>query len=267
VNDKKYPANDSALGKRTSGVRQSAHFAMEAQAAVEFLRGDDQAITGNERVTGSHFLPGDPNNGGFVQPERSYHSSRALPNSELLSYKSTAKRELSEEEIDQRAFYDSETKAYNLRFFLRNLSDELLRCRTFNHCASLLVVTINNFPNLGLDYGALASEAIVKAASEAVIDNCRVIDSVARFMEDRFIILCPETDVHDAAILAENIRLTFEQIAIPHQWHTIRFHANIGLAQFPGHGEDVESFVALADFAANSVEEIGGNAVLLAPDM
>ncbi|MFX5328534.1 diguanylate cyclase, partial [Acinetobacter baumannii] len=55
---------------------------------------------------------------------------------------------------------------------------------------------------------------------------------VGRFMEDRFIVICPETDVNTAAGLAERVRLTFESIAIPHQWHTIRFQANIGLAHF-----------------------------------
>jgi hypothetical protein len=37
--------------------------------------------------------------------------------------------------------------------------------------------------------------------------------------------------------------------------------------EFPTHGNDVESFIALADYASDSVAAKGGNGVLLAPNV
>jgi diguanylate cyclase (GGDEF)-like protein len=174
-------------------------------------------------------------------------------------------RELTEDEIDQKAFYDTTTEAYNLRYVLRTLHSELLRAQTFNRPVSILVVAVNNFKNLGLDYGALALDSIASTAATTLLTTCRAVDIVGRFMEDRFIVVLPETDLRSASVIAENMRVAFDQIAIPHQWHTIRFQANIGLATFPGNGNDVESFISLADYASDSVAGRGGNGVLLAP--
>jgi diguanylate cyclase (GGDEF)-like protein len=269
-------------------VRRQTQFNLDATAAVEYLkRGMDQSTTGNQRVTGSTpvvfdqrqthsgagFAPvvdqrvtGGVTSGGFLHPQSNYAQSQNTTNNPFQRHDIVV-REMTDDEVDQRAFFDTLTKAYNLRFMLRCLHTELVRAQQFKRPTCIMVVSIHKFKEIGMDYGALALDSVICTSAEALMITCRAVDMVSRFMEDRFIVMMPETDLHTAAAMAEKVRQTFSSISIPHQWHNIRFSANIGLAEFPTHGQDVESFISLADFACDSVAEAGGNSILLAPTM
>ena len=274
---------ENLFNKRVTDVRRQTQFNMDAMAAVEYLKRAgaeatstssnpvyDQRQTGgfSQRQTGGFATSQAPvdqrvtgTNQGFVQPQGQYGQSGIFQRADVVV------RELTDDEIDQKAFFDTSTQAYNLRYLLRHLHNELIRAQTFNRPVSIMVVAIDKYKDLGLDYGALALDSVASTAAQALMITCRTVDMVARFMEDRFIVVLPETDLQTATQIAERVRLTFEGISIPHQWHNIRFHANIGMAEFPGNGEDVESFIGLADFAADSVAQNGGNGILLAPKM
>ena len=259
---------ENPFNKRVTDVRRATQVNMAAMQAVDYLQNGDGRQTGAhpvaqhvsqqmQRVSGTYNT-----DSGFNHPQQSsYTQSGVFQRADVVV------RELTEDEIDQKAFFDTGTDAYNLRYLLRTLQNELMRAQSFNRPVSIMVVSINNFKNLGLDYGALALDSIASTAATALMTTCRAVDMVGRFMEDRFIVVLPETDIESAAVIAEKVRATFENIAIPHQWHSIRFQANIGLASFPGNGNDVESFIALADYASDTVTAGGGNAVLLAPTM
>jgi diguanylate cyclase (GGDEF)-like protein len=284
VNDKWLDASvikENPFNKRVSDVRRATQMNMEAMAAVEYLRSGDGGQTGAHPV---------------VQQNPHMHAQKSMSQSQIMSTQRTSGtfhtesgfasrtppaysqtgvfqradvvvRELTEDEIDQKAFFDTTTEAYNLRYTLRMLHNELVRAQMFNRPVSMMVVAINKFKELGLDYGALALDSIAATAANTLMTTCRGVDMVGRFMEDRFIVVLPETNLRNASVIAEQVRVAFEAIAIPHQWHTIHLQANIGLAEFPTHGNDVESFVALADYASDSVAAKGGNGVLLAPNV
>ena len=283
---------ENAFNKRVGDVRRQTQFNLDANAAVEYLkRGMDVGQTsGTHPVSGTHQVPngfshdqrqtggftgngdqrntGNINTRGFLQPTGTYSQpNQAITGSQPFQRHDIVVREMSDDEVDQKAFFDTLTKAYNLRYMLRCLHTELVRSQQFQRPTCLMVVSIHKFRDLGMDYGALALDTVLCTAAEALMITCRTVDMVSRFMEDRFLVMMPETDLHTAAALAEKVRLTFEGISIPHQWHNIRFHANIGLAEFPTHGQDVESFISLADFACDSVAEAGGNSILLAPNI
>jgi diguanylate cyclase (GGDEF)-like protein len=298
VNDKWLDANvikENPFNKRISDVRRATQMNMEAMAAVEYLRSGQGAHSGSNPVVQQHPQQNSQQNQQQSQYQ-TLHQNTSMTNSQIMSPQRVSGtfntesgfasrtppsysqsgvfqradvvvRELSDDEIDQKAFYDTTSEAYNLRFTLRTLHSELMRAQSFNRSVSIMVVAIDRFKDLGLDYGALALDSMVSTAVTTLMTTCRAVDMVGRFMEDRFIVVLPETDLRSASVIAEKVRVAFEAIAIPHQWHTIRFHANIGLAEFPTHGTDVESFIALADYASDSVAAKGGNGVLLAPNV
>jgi diguanylate cyclase (GGDEF)-like protein len=275
---------ENAFNKRVGDVRRQTQFSLDANAAVEYLkRGVDTGLTSgshavpsgfsnDQRQTGGFTSSGDQRSTGsrgFLQPTGTYSQPGQVTttSSQPFQRHDIVVRDMSDDEIDQRAFFDTLTKAYNLRYMLRCLHTELVRSQQFQRPTCLMVVAIHKFREIGMDYGALALDNVLSTAAEALMVTCRTVDMVSRFMEDRFLVMMPETDLHTAAALAEKVRQTFEGITIPHQWHNIRFHADIGLAEFPTHGQDVESFISLADFACDSVAEAGGNSILLAPSM
>lgn len=172
-----------------------------------------------------------------------------------------AARELTDEEIDERALYDSQTRAYNLRHIVRMLRHEYTRA-TFNGSPlSIFVIAIDNFATI--PPGAV--EKAVDAVSRALLTNGRPIDLVGRYTEGRFMLVSPEMNAQQAAEAAEIIRKLCENIAVSHQWQNLKMTASIGVATTAAGIDDVESLIALADLGSDMVVEQGGNGVFVAP--
>jgi len=172
--------------------------------------------------------------------------------------------ELTVEEIDDRALYDSHTRAYNLRHTLRLLRSELVRAAYTNRSVSLLVVSIDRYDEILQDHTSVAVEKAVDAICRTLLQFCRPIDIVGRYMDRRFIVICPEMAESQAAELAEKIRAVCAAIVIAHNWKNIKLSASIGIASLSAECNDVESFIALADLGADMVTENGGNGVFFA---
>ena len=171
---------------------------------------------------------------------------------------------MTDDEIEQRATFDSQTPAFNLRYVVRMLRHELVRSQFFGRTVSILVVSIDNFDKIETEATAVVVEKALDAVAHAVIFSCRPIDMVARYMQSRFLVVCPETEEQQATEFAEKVRKTCEQIAVSHQWQTHRVSASIGIACSSAECSDLESLLAMADLGADMVGERGGNGVFVA---
>lgn len=176
-------------------------------------------------------------------------------------------REMTNDEIDVRAFFDESSPTFNFRYLVRSLHRELVRCQRYNRPLSLLVVTVDRLAAIGMEYGMLAVDNTIKTISEAIVMSCRAdVDMVGRYQEDRFMVLLPETPVSGAVVLAERLRKKCESLSITHQWHQIKLGISVGIAHSPAHGSDIESLIAQADVAADIAQERGGNSICCAPE-
>ena len=178
----------------------------------------------------------------------------------------SARNVLTDDEIDRRAFFDSQTAAYNLRYILRTVRRELARSKRYQRPLSLCVVIIDNLLGVLQQYGVLLLENALTGTAETLIRSCRAdVDMVGRYGEDRFLVLLPETPGPGAVVLSERIRKQIASLVIVHQWHQVGLTVSIGVTEYPNHGDDVEELIARADLAAEEVQARGGNGVCYAP--
>jgi len=176
-------------------------------------------------------------------------------------------RKLSDEEIDQRAFFDIYTPTYNFRYLLRSMHRELVRARRYKRPLSVIVVILDGLKGILEQYGSVPLEQAIFAGAETLIRASRAdVDMVGRYGEDRFILLLPETPGTGASVLCERIRKQFMKLEIQHQWYKIPLTCSIGIAYHPGHGGGIEELIAQADLAAEVVQEHGGNGIAYAPE-
>ena len=237
--------NQFIFEKQVSALRRQSQQNMDARAAMNYLRSNGTQ------------------SGTFPRRDASPQTSS---DENVLQRADVVVRELTDEEIDRRALFD-ESGVYNFRFTLRTLLDELTRCRTFNRPVTLMIVAIQNHRGLGEEFGALAFDSVVSSSAETLLDCCRPIDMVGRYMVDRFIIVLPETDLQSAFPIAEDIQQRLRSSIVKHQWPTVRWQAKIGLAQFPEHGYDAESLIALSDFAADEMSSQIESGIFIAPKL
>jgi diguanylate cyclase (GGDEF)-like protein len=177
-------------------------------------------------------------------------------------------RELSDDEVDMRAFYDSQTPTYNFRYLVRNFRREMARSIRYKRFVSVLVVSTEQLVKISAESGVEAVNLSLEKVASILVNSCRAdIDMVARYTEDRFILLCPETTGRGAKQLAARLSATFAETEIKYKWHTFSVVASIGIAYFPGHGNDIETLIAQAEMAAEMVSLRGGQGVLFAPEL
>lgn len=178
-----------------------------------------------------------------------------------------AARELSDEEIDRRAFFDQVTPTYNFRYMLRVLHRELVRANRYRRSLSCCIVILDGLEAILNQYGRSAVDQCIMLAAETLIGCCRVdVDMVGRYSDDRFMLMLPETPGTGAAMLCERIRKKFLTLEIMFQWYKLGLTTSIGISYFPGHGGGVEELIAQADLAAEAVQERGGNGIAYAPE-
>lgn len=175
------------------------------------------------------------------------------------------REDLTEEQIDHRAFFDKDTPTYSFRYMMRALRREITRARRYKRALSVSVVVIDGYANIFHSYGVLAIESAIANASETLIRACRAdVDMVGRYGEDRFLLILPETPGAGAGVLAERIRAKFENLSIVSQWNKVKMSCSIGICQYPT-AQELEEMIAQAEIAAEIVMERGGNGVCIDP--
>lgn len=116
--------------------------------------------------------------------------------------------------LNQLVIKDELTTAYNKRFMIEKINDEIKRHDKSRLTFSLIMLDIDNFKSVNDNFGHNVGDQLLKEAVTVMMKNLRKTDVVARWGGDEFIILLPDTKISDAAISAENIRVAFGAISI-----------------------------------------------------
>lgn len=127
--------------------------------------------------------------------------------------------------LQDKLFIDTTTGALEKnslsRLFERNNEAEL-RFRL-----ALMFIDIDNFDRVVLHYGQPLADKILAKFATLINDTTRMSDTVARWGDHEFLLVCTRTELANATILAEKIRVKVEQETWP---ENIKITASIGVA-------------------------------------
>lgn len=106
---------------------------------------------------------------------------------------------------------DALTGLANRLEFTEKFAAEQLRSEWSNRPYSLLFIDINQFKILNEKLGHRVGEAVLRTVSDILVGNSRVVDTVARIGENKFVLLFPETDEYICGILGMRIKSASEK--------------------------------------------------------
>lgn len=135
---------------------------------------------------------------------------------------------------------------------------------------SMLMIDVDNFKQYNDDFGHLAGDQVLVTVAGAIRKPLRPNDLVARFGGEEFAVLLPETEIKNAEIIAERLRLNVSRAnpGVLDDKPLPKVTISLGIAEFKT-GFELDTMMAAADVAMYHAKHKGKNCIEIAvvPDL
>ncbi len=154
----------------------------------------------------------------------------------------------------------------NRRHFYETVEKVHHQARRYANAYGIIMCDIDNFKAFNDIYGHLGGDGILRTVADAIRRSVRTSDQIFRYGGEEIVIVLPEQDMENTALVAEKIRANIEALDIQHKGTkggvlTI----SCGAAAFDGSNLDLkwEAVLDLADRALYEAKSSGRNRVCL----
>ena len=168
-------------------------------------------------------------------------------------------RKANEEKIGHQANYDSLTGLPNRALLVDRAGEALHRAKREKTSLAILFVDLDRFKYINDHYGHAAGDELLIEVGRRIASALRDSDTVIRLSGDEFIVLMPVIQhAVDAGRVAEKIIAAISEPFMISDNKTY-VSASVGIAVFPGDGDDVGVLLSHADMAMYKAKEGGRN--------
>ncbi|GAB0150998.1 EAL domain-containing protein [Marinobacterium sp. BA1] len=168
-------------------------------------------------------------------------------------------RKEAEDQLRYLSDFDPLTDLPNRRLLRDRTIQAIARARRRHEQAALLIIDLDRFKNINDSLGHGSGDTVLKIIASRLSEQARDSDTISRLGGDEFVILLP--DLGEQADLSGLASRYLQLIAEPLQVedHTMVTTASIGLALYPGDGEDFDTLFKNADTALYHAKGQGRN--------
>jgi diguanylate cyclase (GGDEF)-like protein/PAS domain S-box-containing protein len=155
----------------------------------------------------------------------------------------------------------------------RRQADELLRrevARGRRQCTPVAVVLmdLDHFKAINDTRGHAVGDLCLKHVAGHFRERLRASDVIARYGGEEFLLVLPDTDIDEAAMLADQVRRRVMDHPLQHEGETIRLSLSGGVAAYQLHLDTPpEELIHWADEAMYCAKNVGGNRIVVWDDM
>ncbi|MEA2101726.1 MAG: GGDEF domain-containing protein [Thermodesulfobacteriota bacterium] len=112
------------------------------------------------------------------------------------------------EHLRHMVFRDALTGVLNFRAFSEMLASEWEKAKRYGAVFSLIMIDLDLFKGINDEYGHQAGDKVLSMVAERIVQSTRKSDLVFRYGGEEFMVLLPHTDIENALMLAERIRVS-----------------------------------------------------------
>ena len=172
-------------------------------------------------------------------------------------YKKNLELKSKNKELEILSTTDRLTGLLNRRKMERELNKELKRAKRYNQAFSLILIDIDFFKKVNDTLGHQAGDSVLIELSMLMKETLRSTDFIARWGGEEFLVLCPNTNLKDAAYLGERLRDAVEK----HKFSIGRKTTiSLGVAEYKG--QSLDDLINEADKKLYAAKEQGRNKVV-----
>jgi diguanylate cyclase (GGDEF)-like protein/PAS domain S-box-containing protein len=170
-------------------------------------------------------------------------------------------RKRTEALLSHHAYHDILTDLPNRTLFRDRLGLAMIQARRHRHKLAILLIDLDRFKRVNDSLGHVKGDELLKDTAGRLGALIGRGDTLARLSSDEFAILLPE--IQDLAQVAEIGRKIVDAIATPYFLdeydNNVFLTASVGIATFPGSGDNVDDLIRHADNAMFHVKTHGKN--------
>jgi len=167
-------------------------------------------------------------------------------------------------QLRNQASRDPLTNLYNRRFMLESFEQALNRAERHDSHLAVLMVDLDLFKQFNDRFGHEAGDMILQEVARQFKENLRLEDIACRYGGEEFCIVCPDTGLREAFVLAEKLRSCIsEQVLIYKSTKLESVTMSIGIAIFPIHASTSTELMAQADKALYVAKRKGRNCTVV----
>lgn len=157
---------------------------------------------------------------------------------------------------------DGLTQAYNRSYLLDVLAKEIDRAIPRARPLGLIMFDIDHLRRINEQHGSLAGDGVLRDVVKGVLPLLPPHHLLARYGDDEFIVLCPESHPSATASLAEWLREVIESRLLTFQGEVLRVTASFGVAQLRPELTSPEDLIREADQKLREAKDAGRNCVV-----
>lgn len=162
------------------------------------------------------------------------------------------------QQLEDLAVTDRLTGLFNRRRLDEVLAHECERARRSGLPLALILADVDHFKGVNDTFGHPVGDQLLIAIAGLLLRGVRKVDTVGRWGGEEFMILCPNTSLHAAGAVAENIRAAMAG----HDFPIVgRKTCSFGIAEYRP-GEAPEATLGRADQALYRAKSEGRNRVV-----
>lgn len=161
------------------------------------------------------------------------------------------------EELHRLSATDSLTELFNRRRMNELLQEQVDHSRRYNTPYSLILFDIDNFKLINDNFGHNIGDQVLINISDTAKNVLRKTDHISRWGGEEFLILLPNTQIEEAAVIAEKLRQEIEDAFYP---HNKKVTCSFGIVQSDKKA-DKETIVDRADNSLYRAKKSGKNCI------
>jgi diguanylate cyclase (GGDEF)-like protein len=130
------------------------------------------------------------------------------------------------------ALLDPVTEVYNRRYLRIIISKEISRTKRYGKGLSVMMVDITGFRRVNESLGQMGGDVVLKQIAHLIQVGIRNSDYIVRFGGDEFLVVLPDTDDANVALLAGRLKEAFREWARRSGMTEFNLRFAIGIARY-----------------------------------
>ncbi len=168
-------------------------------------------------------------------------------------------RKRAEEAITYQAYHDLLTGLANRSLFLDRLNQAINQAKRNHGKLAVMFLDLDRFKFVNDNLGHIAGDKLLHAIATRLKSCLREVDTLARLGGDEFVLLLPQISHGSAAtVIAEKILHALAKPFVIDE-HELFASLSIGIALYPGDGDNADALIKHADMAMYAAKNAGRN--------